>query len=618
MKGDLARAKTEVSNLQAAHQEWSVYSPAMIKELRSNAESLADEISRLRGYLRQAETLDAKAMRKQVEDLKIRLASDQGLLEKNDKAGAAILLDKGLSRPDLDAAFRMLNPALAHQIVGDTIGIKDEVLLLDEIRTIAGQVHGDVFQNDCVRIHLRGLRGPDLDTILSRDQLRKRIAILEQDLTSACERLQTAEDAVQAKQRLEAKVQKHKKILESLARYDRYCVDWEQRPILEKKVADLETTLRTTRDQITERKRIVGTARENEEQVKDERDRIQQAVKDLASRRSELEAEIQALQIDFEPDDVGDIDDSLASKTTDDIPELLKRINQWLNRVRSLRNKQADLAQIQKEIEAASVKTRTHRVYFAEADVTWEELIQQQDALPDREKVLGKGWDDLFTHLRANLKHMLTGMHNVKLAVQKLNKELLSYQVSNLHGVELAVQHGTSYEDIVTLTQEGTLFEDQESIEISKTRLQTMIEAEQIIELLELFEIRIRVRENDGSVNEAKSLDAIGSTGTGMTAKAMIFVQLVRAILGKKDYGLHFYLDETGQLDDDNLRATTEMAVSKGMVPITAEPGIRMEPLAHPEVTVYTLGTHEGRFCIDSYQTYQARRKDVPVLHSRR
>jgi hypothetical protein len=55
------------------------------------------------------------------------------------------------------------------------------------------------------------------------------------------------------------------------------------------------------------------------------------------------------------------------------------------------------------------------------------------------------------------------------------------------------------------------------------------------------------------------------------------------------------------------------MAVSKGMVPITAEPGIRMEPLAHPEVTVYTLGTHDGRFCINSYQTYHAWRKEAPV-----
>ena len=250
-------------------------------------------------------------------------------------------------------------------------------------------------------------------------------------------------------------------------------------------------------------------------------------------------------------------------------------------------------------------------MYFEET--TWDDLIQKHEAMTEREQVVQKEWDDLFTLLRSNLKLMLTGLQHVKTAVQRMNRELLSYRVSNLRGVELAVEHRhTSYEDIVTLTQEGTLFEDRDNIETAKNRLRTMIETGQVIELLELFGIRIRVLENDGSTNEAKSLDDIGSTGTGMTAKAMVFVQLVRALMGKKDYGLHFYLDETGQLDDWNLKATTAMAISKGMVPITAEPGIRMEPLAHPTVTIYSLGTHDGRFCIDRYQTYHARRKDSP------
>jgi hypothetical protein len=49
------------------------------------------------------------------------------------------------------------------------------------------------------------------------------------------------------------------------------------------------------------------------------------------------------------------------------------------------------------------------------------------------------------------------------------------------------------------------------------------------------------------------------------------------------------------------------MAVSKGMMPITAEPDVRLEPLAHPEVTVYSLGlSGEGLFYIDRYKTYHA------------
>lgn len=92
-----------------------------------------------------------------------------------------------------------------------------------------------------------------------------------------------------------------------------------------------------------------------------------------------------------------------------------------------------------------------------------------------------------------------------------------------------------------------------------------------MIQLDDLFAVRIRVQNMDGSWTEAHSLDDIGSTGTRMTAKAMIFIQLVRAVVGDERYRLHFYLDETGQLDDYNLHAITQMASERGIVPITAE-----------------------------------------------
>ncbi len=95
-----------------------------------------------------------------------------------------------------------------------------------------------------------------------------------------------------------------------------------------------------------------------------------------------------------------------------------------------------------------------------------------------------------------------------------------------------------------------------------------------------------------------------------MTVKAMIFVQLVRAIAPNDRYRLHFYIDGLGELDDPNLEATASMAVSRGIMPITADPRLHLEPLAHPEVTVYTLGQQaNGHFFIDRHKTYHARKK---------
>lgn len=614
LQNDLKQAEARLEKLRLAHKEWSAYSPEMINELRHNAVSLQDEISRLRDNLKQTQSLDLSVMRRKVEDLRRSIASYRTLLEQIEHAGATVLLNRGFSKAELDSVFRVLNPSLARQIVGEVVEIRDEERLLAELRGLASRVTEGAYQDDTVRVRLDGVEGPDLETILNRDQVRKSLALSELELKTAEERLETAEHAARARETLAAMQQKHNALHDSLERYDQYCKEWAERGPTEDTVNGLRKAIEDTSEKITRIGKAIEEAKDCDSQMTSEESALRDASKDLTAKRGELQHELQALHIEPIPRRDGETEDKAA--TADIIKavrQLVTAIAQFLSRVRSLGQKRSDIHGLEKEIETASAETRTQRVYFADEDSTWDDLIHKYDALPDREKVLGREWDDLLIHLRANLNHMLTGMHNVRMAVQRLNKELLSYRVSNLHGVELEVQHNTSYHDICNLTQEDTLFQNRDGIEISKNRLQTMIETEQIIELLELFEIRIRVRENDGAVNEARSLDNIGSTGTGMTAKAMIFVQLVRAILGKKDYSLHFYLDETGQLDDDNLRATTAMAVSKGMVPITAEPSIRMEPLAHPEVTVYTLGNHDGQFCIDRYQTYHARRKEVPI-----
>ena len=94
-----------------------------------------------------------------------------------------------------------------------------------------------------------------------------------------------------------------------------------------------------------------------------------------------------------------------------------------------------------------------------------------------------------------------------------------------------------------------------------------------------------------------------------MTVKAMIFIQLIRAIASDERFRLHFYIDGLGELDDANLSATAGLAVSRGILPITADPRLHLEPLAHPSVTVYSLGQYaNGKFYIDGTRSYQARR----------
>jgi hypothetical protein len=88
-----------------------------------------------------------------------------------------------------------------------------------------------------------------------------------------------------------------------------------------------------------------------------------------------------------------------------------------------------------------------------------------------------------------------------------------------------------------------------------------------------------------------------------MTAKAMIFVQLVREIAANEHYRLHFYVDGWVSWMIAILRQPREWRVSKGIIPITADPRLHLESLAHLEVTVYSLGqAPDGRFYVDAYK----------------
>jgi hypothetical protein len=204
---------------------------------------------------------------------------------------------------------------------------------------------------------------------------------------------------------------------------------------------------------------------------------------------------------------------------------------------------------------------------------------------------------------------MAEGLESVNRAVKRLNAGLRSQRVSNLRAVEIRFERNEVASVIEELAGQESVFADPGREEMARQRLAKMIQCSEVLELRSMFYLRIRVQKNDGTWQEAASLEHVGSNGTGITAKAMIFVHLIRAVAQNEEYRLQFYLDETGQLDDPNLRAITGMAVERSVMPITAEIVVRVEPLAHPAVTVYLLGDDaKGRARIVKQNTIRATR----------
>jgi hypothetical protein len=604
------QAEDEKRKLEEAHRRWAAYSDEMIRTMREQVADLVREVARREEHIRQAGTFDHNAMQRDVADLVRQIKDNRRLVEDFDRTALAWLLKSGMAPAEVEKAFHVLHPETLKLIVGDHIEVRSPQELMERVRKFAARVQEGAYQDDAVRIRTDDLRGPDLEMMRNRESVAARLTLDEQRLHESQERLRVAEGLEPARQELKERKEELARRQAALDDYACYEHDWAARDELGATLAVAKTRV----DQAAEKVRVLeADIRRLEQQLggwRDEKHQLQECASALHPLLAEYRTVADRLGLPLEEATAAEQPQMQTPTLLEAIKDLGEQIKQWLDRARMIDRRRAELGRLEAQIGEESAHSRAQRIYFDDPELVWNELAEKREALSEQESSVQKQWDDLFTLLTANFEQIIIGLRNVETAVRALNRGIKSYQVSNLKAVELSVEKiRATYNAIEILASKGSIFQDADNIELAKRDLRNMIEGRQVIELENLFEVRIRVQENDGKWNDAKSLDDIGSTGTGITAKAMIFIQLVRAIVGNSEVGLHFYLDETGQLDDGNLKATTAMAVSRGMVPITAQPGVRMESLAHPKVTVYTLGmTIEGRFRIDSYQTYHARR----------
>ncbi|WP_231742087.1 hypothetical protein [Stieleria varia] len=315
------------------------------------------------------------------------------------------------------------------------------------------------------------------------------------------------------------------------------------------------------------------------------------------------------------PDEFSDSDEQQCQDASKQVVKKLKELTGVLKTRAPIEH---ELSGLERRITDTARKTKSEPRYFNDRDEEWNALTEEAFAAEQMEASVQNAWDQLFKPLGARMKGIVDGIERIKRAVEKLQSGLRKFQVSNLAAVEISVVEVSDlFNSIEALAAADSLFNDPEQIEQAKKKLKRMIEDSQVIEIESLFELKIRIQETGGSWRAAGSLDEIGSTGTGMTVKAMIFIQLIRAIAPDSDYRMFFYIDGVGELDDGNLSATAQLAVGQGILPITADPRLHLEPLAHPRVTVYSLGqypqNHEasGQFYIETTQTYHAEKSQM-------
>lgn len=613
VEGSLEGAQRDLAEIDELHAKWSACTPDMLQTMRDNADEARDRIATKKDMLRQAATLNLQAMQRSVRDLKTEVDGHERSLANWEKQVSAWLLDYGMEPDRILKAFRVLNPALLRLVIGDDVQVSSPERVIDRLESIAQCIDKDVFDDSCVRVQLSNVAGPDPAALNDPASAKESLQLLRSRLKEELDRLHIAEDTERARKALRVMEAEYVEQIKRLSEYDIYLRRWSQRPQREVNAVTLSAELGAIEKELEALRSDSLDIQDKRRQYNLEAKAIRESHDRLIAARRKLESSLISIGI------LPPVLDSAAAVESAAEPEDLSaratRCLESLDRLAALtgeiKSEQDKITSLQRRITDLARDHKQGAYFGSDAEKDWKELIEALAALPELHRVNQQNWNALFTTIRAKLDSLMRGYHAISSAATRVNSAMKRHRVSNLSEVQLSVARQHEACDLLdSLTSPDGLFADREALDRARDRLRRWIKDGKVIRLQDLFAIHIRVQGMDQKWSEAKSLDDIGSTGTGMTAKAMIFIQLVRAVVGDERYRLHFYLDETGQLDDRNLHATTAMAMERGVVPITAEPRVRVEPLAHPVVTVYSLGQDsQGQFNIDAKRTLRARQR---------
>ncbi len=613
----LRNISKEKQAIESQREQWGSYTESILDTMRQNAESLRARVRHLEAELNQSEKYDVRALEQQVKEAEQQIERDRRSVENWEDTFAAFLMKNGFQPEELDTVFRLINTSAHGAIIGDGLEINDEDAVLTRVRALLARTENKRYRDDELTIDLSQHESVDLATLRDPARLRSKIQLASDELVRMKSRLETGKDQQTARDRVLKEEEELKEITTEIQGYDDYAKALERLPELEMSESTAKTELTETQGDLTNIGKAIKDLANELEGVSQRQSQCRNALKETKEQFEKLHAEIRdigmgtdiiAASIDVEGEVTNDTinAEALIAEST----VILTDATSLLEDAKSIVSDKVNLRSLQQEIVSASQQFPGQQVLFADADADWESLVQRVDSIDQLRDTTKQAWDDLFTTLSGRLDGLLLGVKEIQNAVRRLNSSIQSFQVSNLRSVDLKVSTDNStYQVIAELCSEDGLFQNKDELENAKRHLRNWITDGKEITLDSLFTLRISGMQSDGSPIRASSLDRIGSTGTGITIKAMILINLIRAIAPDSRYHLHFFIDETGRLDDPNLEATTRMAVSQSIIPITAEPKVKLESLAHPLVTVYTLeqGT-DKRFRISTRRSFRARR----------
>lgn len=557
LSGEIALKKKEHERLDELAKSCRNFVEDLENATRSNLEN---ERNNLIARIKKADPADRQQVEARIDELKGKLKLDEQFERRFASSFVNWLRQQErFTDSQIDDIFRILDPALLAGIVGpDEITIEDCAKLLQQLQQLLDCIDNAGFVAEGIFIHRQSLRA---DSAISKYQdlsaVRRRIIGMRKELGELDQTLVDIEE----RDRINRQI---KELDNKLREAERRWKDWQDWQKLERG----RTALATSLQQLEEERQT-----REQEKTDSSNDRISHA-----NRRTTLKAEKERIE-------------SSLSRLADAIRALTPPPVEWetnatvliesgalddlIGQYKSLWNEQTGAAQKLERLMEVFDKQPLSR-YKADTEAeTISTLKDELAALADREHDVQQLWQGLVDGMKGQFKSLLDSLEELRKEVARLTRALSGRAISNLKKVELelvAQKDLVGRLDAVLAEDNLPLFIDVDTQNKARRKVIEWLEEGKRIEILELFDLHVKVTNYAGHTDTFHSLADIHSEGTSTTVKVLIHLELLRNLLSDDEVSIPFFLDEVGKLDVKNLRGLVEHATGMSFVPILASP----------------------------------------------
>lgn len=519
-----------------------------IHEFRSEFE----EIQMLLVTEKNANLDDGEAIEERLERIRMQIKSVKAQLDGR-LSLKRLLTEKGLSSQDLTFASVVFNRDLLSTIPEGTFSESaiDTLRELIELQRDEKMAKFDSIVIDTSGIPMKKVKP---------QKLRSELDIELQKLEARNERLESDKKMIDEWEN----TQKRFKELKSLIRIGEKDIKLlEENPEIQKNLEKTNQLLTEVQNDIKKRdnqiKEITETIDEKNKQIKE-----------FQTKQTELANQLQSLDEKFTTLELNEFIIPHESDKMIELDEFLRTLDHVNTKCAKLWRERDSIFEEVKEI--FNLIDRIHFMTDLEEGINY--LINEDEQFENKKQIQDADVRAFFASLTDNLQRFMESIEKIKREVRTINNRLKKITIAELDSIEIKANIIDS--DIHNLIK-SVLYENspQKTLFIQSTaeieRLESLMRKGEL-SLSSILGLKFIV-EDEGIVTEYTNMKKIESNGTTLAIKVAIYSEIIGGMLSE-NASIPIFIDEVGDLDDENFNTIIQYIIKRKLNPVTATPKV--------------------------------------------